>query len=172
MGARHTGSVEVTGSSPVYSIFLFPISKPVESRRVQYTFVISPNSRIPYKIYMPTIGGKEKKYGKVHKKTSAESGIRSTYQGFRYLQYALLLCLENDEYLRSICKFLYPDIAKKFSTTVDNVEHCLRTVISYCWYHGNRRFLIDITGYPLSDKPTNSEFLDILYNYLKFFPEG
>ena len=23
---------------------------------------------------MPTIGGKEKKYGKVHKKTSAESG--------------------------------------------------------------------------------------------------
>ena len=99
-------------------------------------------------------------------------GIRSTYQGFRYLQYALLLCLENDEYLRSICKFLYPDIAKKFSTTVDNVEHCLRTVISYCWYHGNRRFLIDITGYPLSDKPTTSEFLDILYNYLKFFPEG
>ena len=99
-------------------------------------------------------------------------GIRSTYQGFRYLQYALLLCLENDEYLRSICKSLYPDIAKKSSTTVDNVEHCLRTVISYCWYHGNRRFLIDITGYPLSDKPTNSEFLDILYNYLKFFPEG
>lgn len=75
LGARHTGSVEVTGSSPVYSIFLFPISKPVESRRVQYTFVISPNSRtFPYKIYMPTIGGKEKKYGKVHKKTSAESG--------------------------------------------------------------------------------------------------
>ena len=55
-------------------------------------------------------------------------GIRSTYQGFRYLQYALLLCLENDEYLRSICKFLYPDIAKKFSTTVDNVEHFLLLV--------------------------------------------
>ena len=29
-------------------------------------------------------------------------GIRSTYQGFRYLQYALLLCLENDEYLIQI----------------------------------------------------------------------
>ncbi|MFR3391127.1 MAG: sporulation initiation factor Spo0A C-terminal domain-containing protein [[Clostridium] scindens] len=101
-------------------------------------------------------------------------GIRSTYQGFRYLQYALLLCLENDEYLRSICKFLYPDSCQKFSTTVDNVWNiaCRNCHFPSCWYHGNRRFLIDITGYPLSDKPTNSEFLDILYNYLKFFPEG
>ena len=33
-------------------------------------------------------------------------GIRSTYQGFRYLQYALLLCLENDEYLRSISFYM------------------------------------------------------------------
>lgn len=32
-----------------------------------------------------------------------------TYQGFRYLQYALLLCLENDEYLRSICNSFLKD---------------------------------------------------------------
>ncbi|MFR1053237.1 MAG: sporulation initiation factor Spo0A C-terminal domain-containing protein [[Clostridium] scindens] len=100
-------------------------------------------------------------------------GIRSTYQGFPGTCSTPCCCawkmMNILDRSASSCIQILP---KKFSTTVDNVEHCLRTVISYCWYHGNRRFLIDITGYPLSDKPTNSEFLDILYNYLKFFPEG
>lgn len=94
-------------------------------------------------------------------------GIRSTYYGFRYLRYALELCLKVERYLTSVYKTLYSEIAAKFETSCYNVEHCIRTVISYCWDRGNRDFLISIAGYQLSEKPTNSEFIDILYHYLE-----
>ena len=93
-------------------------------------------------------------------------GIRSTYLGFRYLTYALVLCLDIEEYLTSVYKTLYVDVAEHFQTKPANVEHCVRTVISNCWHRGNREFLISIARYPLKEKPTNSEFIDILYHYL------
>ncbi|MDO4313617.1 MAG: sporulation initiation factor Spo0A C-terminal domain-containing protein [Eubacteriales bacterium] len=95
-------------------------------------------------------------------------GIRSTYRGFRYLHRALQLCLKDENYLLSIYKLLYTDIAAEFHVSRDSVEHCIRTAIFYCWYHGNRDFLCEIAMYPLSRKPTNGEFIDILYHYLKF----
>ena len=94
-------------------------------------------------------------------------GIRSTYRGFYYLYYALLLCLQNEDYLLFVCKLLYTDVAKHFHTSSSNVEHCIRTAVTHCYYHGNRAFLCRIAGYTLTSKPTNSEFLDILYHYLR-----
>ncbi len=93
-------------------------------------------------------------------------GIKSTYLGYRYLAYALYLCLQNEDYLTSIYKTLYTDVASYFHTNRCSVEHCLRTVIKHCWDHGNRELLMEITKYPLSGRPTNSEFIDILYHYL------
>ena len=93
-------------------------------------------------------------------------GIRSTLKGFHFLLYALKLCLSDGEYLLSVYKTLYVDVAAYFNTSRDNVEHCIRTAISNCWYRGNREFLISITGYELKQKPANGEFIDILYNYL------
>lgn len=93
-------------------------------------------------------------------------GIRSTYRGFRYLHRALQLCLQNEDYLFSICKLLYVDIAKEYQVSRDSVEHCMRTAISYCWNNGNRTFLCEIARFPLCARPTNSEFIDILYHYL------
>lgn len=63
-------------------------------------------------------------------------------------------------------KTLYVDIAEHFGTSRDNVEHCIRTAISNCWYKGNRELLIKIAGYKLKQKPAIGEFIDILYNYL------
>lgn len=93
-------------------------------------------------------------------------GIRSTIRGFHFLLYALELCLSDDKYLLSVYKTLYADVAAHFDTSRDNVDHCIRTAISNCWYKGNRELLIDITGYDLRQKPANGEFIDILYNYL------
>lgn len=98
-------------------------------------------------------------------------GIHSTYRGFRYLHAALTLCLQNENYLLFIHKSLYAEIATKYETSRDNVEHCMRTAILHCWNHGNRDFLDKIAGYPLRSKPTNSEFIDILYHYLKLQEE-
>lgn len=93
-------------------------------------------------------------------------GIHGTLKGFRYIKYGLNLCLENEDYLISIYKALYPDIAKHFGTTPERVEHCIRTAVSNCWHKGNKELLFEIAGYELPQKPTNGKFFDILYHYL------
>lgn len=44
-------------------------------------------------------------------------GIGATYRGYRYLSYGVELCLSDENYLLSVSKLLYPQIAKTFSTT-------------------------------------------------------
>ena len=93
-------------------------------------------------------------------------GIGATYRGYRYLILALSLCFEDEDYLLGISKLLYPYIAKTYHTSVSSVERDLRTVIKVCWERGNRQLLEEISPYPLLQKPTTSEFLDILTEYL------
>lgn len=94
-------------------------------------------------------------------------GIGGTYRGYRYLSYGIHLCLEDENYLLSISKLLYPEIAKAYRTTNCSVERDIRTVIKICWERGNRSLLQDIAMHPLLTKPTTSEFLDILVAYIK-----
>ena len=63
------------------------------------------------------------------------------------------------------------DPAKKYKTTTLNIEHNMRTVIKVCW-EANRNKLIEIAGYPLNYKPTNSEFIDMVAYYLSSVQEG
>lgn len=93
-------------------------------------------------------------------------GIGATYRGYRYLNYAIKLCLHDEDYLLSVSKLLYPQIAKEFYTTSSSVERDLRTVVKVCWERGNRMYLQEIALHPLSFKPTSSEFLDILVGHL------
>lgn len=94
-------------------------------------------------------------------------GIGGNYQGYRYLTLAISLCLQNEDYLLSVSKLLYPEIARTYHTTACSVERNLRTVISICWERGNRKLLEELSLYPLFSKPTSSEFLDILTTHLK-----
>lgn len=99
-------------------------------------------------------------------------GVHATLKGFRYLQYALELCMSNEEYLLWIYKWLCTDVAVHFHTTQSNVEHCMRTAISSCWFRGNRQLLMELAGYELKRAPSNGEFIDILYNHLKSIEES
>ncbi len=94
-------------------------------------------------------------------------GIRTTLKGFHYLHYALKLCLEDETYLLLVYKWLCSDVARYFHTTQDNVEHCIRTAIRYCWKRGNRRFLVQLAGHEMDRAPSNSEFINILYDHIK-----
>lgn len=94
-------------------------------------------------------------------------GIGATYRGYRYLCYAIRLCLQDEEYLLSISKLLYPEIAKEFNTTLSSVERDIRTVIQVCWDRGNKNLLQDIALHPLYNRPTAGEFLDILVAYVQ-----
>lgn len=93
-------------------------------------------------------------------------GINSTYLGHKYLAYALSLCIQNEDYLTSVYKVLCMEVATHYATTCFNVEHCLRTAIKHCWEQGNSALLKEVAMYPLTDKPTNGQFIDILYHHL------
>ncbi len=94
-------------------------------------------------------------------------GIGATYRGYHYLNYGIKLCLENENYLLFVSRSLYPQIAERFDTSCGSVERSLRTVINVCWEQGNRQLLQEIALHPLSNRPTSSEFLDILTAHLR-----
>ena len=94
-------------------------------------------------------------------------GIHSIYCGYFYLIYAIDLAAQNSNYLQAITKWLYPEVASRFNTSCSRVERGIRTVVNFCWQEGNRTFLNEMAGYPLSRKPTSGEFIAILTEYLK-----
>ena len=94
-------------------------------------------------------------------------GISATYRGYHYLNYGIYLCLQNEDYLLSVSKLLYPQIANTYHTTSCNVERNIRTVIKICWDRGNRIFLQQIAMHTLEIRPTSSKFIDILVGHLK-----
>lgn len=94
-------------------------------------------------------------------------GIGATYRGYRYLIHGTSLCLKDEDYLLSISKLLYPQIASTYKASVSSVERDLRTVINICWERGNRNLLEEISMYPLTAKPTTGEFLDIITGHLR-----
>ena len=49
-------------------------------------------------------------------------GIGATYRGYRYLTYGIQLCLKDEDYLLSVSKLLYPQIAEHYCTTSYSVE--------------------------------------------------
>ncbi len=94
-------------------------------------------------------------------------GIGATYRGYRYLNYGIRLCLIDEDYLLSVSKLLYPQIAKYFHTSSSSVERDIRTVVKVCWERGNITLLQEIALRPIHTRPTSGEFLDILTAYLK-----
>lgn len=94
-------------------------------------------------------------------------GIGATYRGYHYLSYGIYLCLQDENYLLSVSKLLYPQIAHMYCTSSSSVERDLRTIIKVCWERGNRDLLQQIALYTLTSCPTSSEFIDMLAAYIK-----
>jgi len=93
-------------------------------------------------------------------------GIGATYRGYRYLSSGIALCLQDENYLLSVSKLLYPQIARMYHTTSSSVERDLRTVIKVCWERGNKKYLEKLAMHPLDSRPTSGEFIDILVAYI------
>ncbi|MEE0775932.1 MAG: sporulation initiation factor Spo0A C-terminal domain-containing protein [Bacillota bacterium] len=93
-------------------------------------------------------------------------GVTAHLYGFNYLVRATELVMENSDCLLHIVKMVYTVIAEEFQTSSKCVERNIRTAIDICWIHGNRDLLCEIAGYELKQKPTNSQFIDIISAYL------
>ena len=94
-------------------------------------------------------------------------GIPTTYHRHNALKICIQLCYEDEDRLLLVTKRLYPEVAEILHTTPQCVERNLRTVVQYCWTHGNRRLLSQMAHYPIMHQPTNSEFISIICGYLK-----
>ncbi len=99
-----------------------------------------------------------------------EVGIPAHIKGYMYLRTAILTTYYNIEILGQVTKVLYPDIAKKYSTTSSRVERAIRHAIEVAWNRGNTDAIDDIFGYTVSatkSKPTNSEFIAMIADKLR-----
>ena len=102
----------------------------------------------------------QKIYGTIRK-----LGATTNYRGFHFVADAIKLTMVNQDKSTMITKDTYPYIAKKYETTTMNVERCIRVIINSCWKK-NKKGMEEIAGYPLTDKPTNSEFVNMVAYYL------
>jgi len=95
-------------------------------------------------------------------KTLHELGVPSHIKGYQYIREGITLVYQRPEIIGGITKELYPEIAKKFDTTVSRVERAIRHAIEVSWNRGNWKLMEEIFGHSVDidkAKPTNSEFI-------------
>lgn len=97
-------------------------------------------------------------------------GVPAHIKGYHYLRDAIILSVNNPEYINSITKLLYPTVAKMHNTTSSRVERAIRHAIEVAWDRGNVDVLDSYFGYTINNgrgKPTNSEFVAMIADKLR-----
>ena len=103
-------------------------------------------------------------------KTLHELGVPSHIKGYQYIREGISIVYERPEIVGGITKELYPEISKKFNTTVSRVERAIRHAIEISWNRGNWQLMEDIFGHSVDidkAKPTNSEFIVTVADQLR-----
>lgn len=91
-----------------------------------------------------------------------ELGVPSHIKGYQYIRDGIIMIYDKPGIVGGITKELYPDIAKKYDTTVSRVERAIRHAIEVSWNRGNWDLMEEIFGHSVDidkAKPTNSEFI-------------
>lgn len=98
-----------------------------------------------------------------------EIGVPAHIKGYQYLREAIILTINDMDMINAVTKVLYPEVAKKFSTTPSRVERAIRHAIEVAWDRGDIEVLQKFFGYTVSNikgKPTNSEFIAMIADSL------
>ena len=98
-----------------------------------------------------------------------EIGVPAHIKGYQYLREAILLAVEDMDVINAVTKVLYPEVARRFSSTPSRVERAIRHAIEVAWSRGridtlNKAF--GCRGATKEDKPTNGEFIAMLADKL------
>ena len=99
-----------------------------------------------------------------------EIGVPAHIKGYQFLRDAILLTMNEPEYINAVTKRLYPEIAKKNGTTASRVERAIRHAIEVAWDRGDVDTLNSYFGYTIHNlrgKPTNSEFIALIADKLQ-----
>ena len=94
-------------------------------------------------------------------------GISGKLTGHKCLTVAITQTVYNPDRICYITKDLYPDLAKLYGSTASKVERAMRTAIKVWWKSGDHKLFEDLIGFELLQRPTNSEFIDLLANYFR-----
>ena len=94
-------------------------------------------------------------------------GVSGKLSGFHFAVYMLEQVQEKPEYVLLITKRLYSQTAQYFHTTANCVERNLRTLGQACWKQPDHSLLERIAGHPLSQPPTNAQFIDMVAAFLR-----
>ncbi len=97
-------------------------------------------------------------------------GVPAHIKGYQFLRDAILLTMNEPDYINAVTKRLYPEIAKRNSTTASRVERAIRHAIEVAWDRGDVEVLNRYFGYTihsLRGKPTNSEFIAMVADKMR-----
>ena len=103
-------------------------------------------------------------------KTLHELGVPSHIKGYQYIREGITLVYNKPDIVGGITKELYPEIAKKYDSTVSRVERAIRHAIEVSWNRGNWDLMEEIFGHSVDidkAKPTNSEFIVTIADKLR-----
>ena len=97
-------------------------------------------------------------------------GVPAHIKGYQFLRDAILLTMDEPDYIKAVTKRLYPEIAKKNGTTASRVERAIRHAIEVAWDRGDVDTLNSYFGYTIHNlrgKPTNSEFIAMIADKMR-----
>ncbi len=97
-------------------------------------------------------------------------GVPAHIKGYQFLRDAILMTMADGEYINSVTKRLYPEIAKRNGTTASRVERAIRHAIEVAWDRGDVDTLNSYFGYTIHNlrgKPTNSEFIAMIADRMR-----
>lgn len=93
-------------------------------------------------------------------------GIGKNYISQKRTVVAIQLALEDEDRLLRVKKNIYIPTAEICGCSWNAVERNIRTVVEKAW-EVNRNGLVKMAGYPMSEPPTASVFIEIMVYYLQ-----
>lgn len=93
--------------------------------------------------------------------------ILTHLRGYYYLTYIFLQVVPDPSQLLLVTKNLYPETGRAFSIPSSRVERAVRTAVARSWEHGGRETLDQMADCHLTERPTNTEFIGIVADYIR-----
>lgn len=99
-----------------------------------------------------------------------ELGMPAHIKGYLYVREAIIMIYNKPYLVGGITKELYPELARKYDTTVSRVERAIRHAIEVSWNRGSWDLMEEVFGHSVDidkAKPTNSEFIITIADKLR-----
>ena len=99
-----------------------------------------------------------------------EVGVPAHIKGYQYVREAIVIAVQDMDVINAVTKVLYPEVARRYSTTPSRVECAVRHAIEVAWDRGDLETLQRYFGYTVSNtkgKPTNSEFIAMIADRIR-----